>query len=671
MTIVTDRARRLLRFLRAMQEMRTRPVRTVDSYPRVFWLASVPTDDPRVGSAWTSDIESKEGIWLSLSRVDREEPPEPPDGLAPWVARADLFDSGLEQPRLLEDAELPVDTYTADGDRLQSTQPAALDDHPAVREIFAQWLPAWQKWAARDAADAALRTAYQGLYALYQEQRGQAETLEIVLGVGLLTGRPANIPVRRHLVVVGAVIELDLETGRLVVRADPENAQPRLEEDMLDPDRRVAAPISDRIRDELAGLPVVFGDQGAVAHIREWTNAFQHDSFFTDSMQRDETSVGTPVRGAAVRLAPALIVRPRGRESFLQAIETIEEALDVGIGVPAGLALILEEPELHDGGDEEEPLVDDEIYFPLAANEQQREINERLRRHRVVVVQGPPGTGKTHTIANLVTDLLAHGKRVLITSHGARALKVLKGQLPPEVRDLCVSLTDSSVRGQHDLQRSVETIIDRTTRRGRWTFRASDGSLNARFPRKGWRHARADQAPGRATAQAQHEGNTWAEAAPGSFAVRPRATGPTPARRYRSARPERTFPGGADGRERWPAVDHVRAALGVSATTRRRDSAIGSSLRHAVDLASSIVLVHLNLSRTGLRGFPTVTWALASARSCRVAVAALHGGAGMRDGSRSTSVRSAMRAPLKLRRSRRCCRPVLQLADRVRARLAV
>nr|WP_107486796.1 AAA domain-containing protein [Streptomyces sp. TLI_235] len=76
-------------------------------------------------------------------------------------------------------------------------------------------------------------------------------------------------------------------------------------------------------------------------------------------------------------------------------------------------------------------------------------------------VQGPPGTGKTHTIANLVTDLLAHGQRVLITSHTARALKVLKDKLPPSIRELCVSRTDDGLAAQQELRGSVQAILER------------------------------------------------------------------------------------------------------------------------------------------------------------------------------------------------------------------
>lgn len=86
----------------------------------------------------------------------------------------------------------------------------------------------------------------------------------------------------------------------------------------------------------------------------------------------------------------------------------------------------------------------------------------RLQHDTAVVVQGPPGTGKTHTIANLISALLAIGQRVLVTSQKDQALKVLRDKLPEPVRDLCVLLTDLRRGGTDELERSVRNLSDRT-----------------------------------------------------------------------------------------------------------------------------------------------------------------------------------------------------------------
>ena len=70
------------------------------------------------------------------------------------------------------------------------------------------------------------------------------------------------------------------------------------------------------------------------------------------------------------------------------------------------------------------------LLMPLPTNPEQETVARRLAEHRGVTVQGPPGTGKTHTIANLISHLVGHGKRVLVTSQKEQALAVLRDKIP-------------------------------------------------------------------------------------------------------------------------------------------------------------------------------------------------------------------------------------------------
>jgi Cdc6-like AAA superfamily ATPase len=99
--------------------------------------------------------------------------------------------------------------------------------------------------------------------------------------------------------------------------------------------------------------------------------------------------------------------------------------------------------------------------FPLPANPEQREIIRTLSRDSGVVVQGPPGTGKTHTIANLVSALLAQGQRVLVTSQKPQALRVLREKMPPDIQALCISMTDVARGGSKELNESVTALSDK------------------------------------------------------------------------------------------------------------------------------------------------------------------------------------------------------------------
>lgn len=61
--------------------------------------------------------------------------------------------------------------------------------------------------------------------------------------------------------------------------------------------------------------------------------------------------------------------------------------------------------------------------FPLDASQESALI--KVRQGKSLVVQGPPGTGKSQLIANLVSDYIARGKKVLLVSQKRAALDVV------------------------------------------------------------------------------------------------------------------------------------------------------------------------------------------------------------------------------------------------------
>jgi len=71
-------------------------------------------------------------------------------------------------------------------------------------------------------------------------------------------------------------------------------------------------------------------------------------------------------------------------------------------------------------------LAPKDAFFPFPANREQAEVAAGVGRHPLIQVQGPPGTGKSQTIANLVCDAVARGKRVLVVSQNQKAVEVVQ-----------------------------------------------------------------------------------------------------------------------------------------------------------------------------------------------------------------------------------------------------
>jgi hypothetical protein len=83
----------------------------------------------------------------------------------------------------------------------------------------------------------------------------------------------------------------------------------------------------------------------------------------------------------------------------------------------------------------------DKTYTILDADASQRLCLEAAARGHSFVLYGPPGTGKSQTIANLIADCLANGKRVLFVSEKMAALEVVYNRLRAVgLGDYCLEL---------------------------------------------------------------------------------------------------------------------------------------------------------------------------------------------------------------------------------------
>ncbi|NME96258.1 AAA family ATPase [Clostridium cochlearium] len=157
-----------------------------------------------------------------------------------------------------------------------------------------------------------------------------------------------------------------------------------------------------------------------------------------------------------------IIVRNINTNLWKKDIKDIIHGLDNGMEIPKSIQALATEERLYEDEKtiKEWEDVEKELLFPLPINDEQEEIARKISKEFGVVVQGPPGTGKSHTIANLICHLLAHGKRVLVTSEKGKALKVLLDKIPEEIKALCVNLNGNDTKSIKNLEESVRQIVD-------------------------------------------------------------------------------------------------------------------------------------------------------------------------------------------------------------------
>lgn len=180
--------------------------------------------------------------------------------------------------------------------------------------------------------------------------------------------------------------------------------------------------------------------------------------------------------------APIIFVRERVRHFWIEDARKVAAAIAGGAQVPPFIHAAVSDPakdkasslvwSTSSRGSSQPPLAgnveeeDSELYFPLLHNDQQKEIWEKLRHQFGVLVQGPPGTGKSHTIANIICDQLARGRKILVTSQTENALRVLRGHIPAAIRSLCVSQLGNDTESKKQLHEAVTEIGQHLTEKG-------------------------------------------------------------------------------------------------------------------------------------------------------------------------------------------------------------
>ena len=358
----------------------------------------------------------------------------------------------------------------------------------AAETALARYLPLWTAWAEVERPRRRSIRLYGELFALHQRLRDDtAEPCELVWGIGIAAWRLEHdgAPLDFEYPLITQPLEIEVNDLTLAVEVRPRAVPPRLEMDAFVACDVPAAIDTERaVREQMtaAGAPLVSPfDAGSYAPL------LRRIAGNLDGLGRwlEVKDAGGAVRPAGRHLVVTddwvLLARPRRADAARVDVETLKSRLDGPQAVPDGPAAFVTpgstapiafEPVRFrgvssaggssgdagtDGGDVQE------LYFPEPYNDEQVTIVEHLERAPGVTVQGPPGTGKTHTIANIVCHYLATGRRVLVTSAGEPALRVLQHKIPEEVRALTVALLTGDREGQKQFEGSIRVIQQQVT----------------------------------------------------------------------------------------------------------------------------------------------------------------------------------------------------------------
>lgn len=474
-----DKGSALLAFLKHTATIRRPRISSYGSADKILWLADVPKERAECRSPFLTDKpDDLGGLWLEVRKKRMPARPPVPQVVADWV-RADDLDQPENEPELLPEITLIVERQVPDPDAPHDTQRTIVQqvpelrrlvDHPEVEDAWLEYLvEKWEPWAQEMRRWQEVQSVYEDLDFMRRRLEEAEERYELVLAIGFLEWRdPTGTAVARHVLTAPAELTLDAARGLLTVVPAASFDGFRIELDMLDLQHRPRLN-EDMLGEQLEALDIQAWDTAFVAPLlRQVANSLRADAQVDETFQRADRAEERP----RLSFAPALVLRERRPTAYDDLIRKFLDAAngDGLEGTPPWLRLLLEgEPPSAAAGDRigaprdhtPGPAEADRFLFPLPTNEEQRQIVQRLQADPCVLVKGPPGTGKSHTIANLICHLLARGDRVLVTAHAPKALAVLRGLLPVDIRDLCVTALGSSREDQRLLEESVRGILRR------------------------------------------------------------------------------------------------------------------------------------------------------------------------------------------------------------------
>jgi len=467
--VVKSKIRQLYQFLKEANQLRFRPVRVLSDQPKVVRLADMPNHQS-MQIFRPVRIENAQEVPDTLLRVGRPlltKCPTPPASISTWLLPS--WDDPTKAAAVAESQNALDD----DG----QTITIRFNEDPQRLIDFNAWSERRNSWIAPELIARKALSFFEVFYDIYSALEKDGEELELLVADGhfiwrAVSGIDGEVAVNHPILLKRVELRFDPSIPEFTVHET--DREPELYGGLF-VDLQDIAPTAIRNRKtelERSGYHPLGWDD---------TSAFLRALIQTVSPLTGEYLDDIPRDGptATPRLYRDMVLLLRKRiAGIANAVDAIIDDIDQKTVFPPSLAQITGTlTEWKSGGIDDTsesgkgnaielsgiPPSDDDILLAKEANDEQLQIIRRLENSGSVIVQGPPGTGKTHTIGNLIGHLLAQGKSILVTAQTAKALRVVREQVPEVLRPLAVSVLGSDQDARRQLESSIGSITARLT----------------------------------------------------------------------------------------------------------------------------------------------------------------------------------------------------------------
>lgn len=456
----------LLEYLSAVsREVGPAPTRNVQEHSPVIWPTDLP-EHPAISFATAQN----DSVRLHIQRLPAPPGLDVPKNLHHVLGQKEITDP--TRPVELRHQDL-LALVSSEADRRfgarNGSESSERDDWESARgsellQAFTEWKEStYTKWAKTTLPIYKTREIYRKLHELKHDMVSDSATHEVVWGELVLTYLTGDAlkkdAIRSPLLSTAVSLQIDPEDASISVVAE----RPfELELDAVEGTDLPGLNILNDIKAELREAPptLVTPEEREGMRLKLVAPLGVNADLVTLTKPVDISSAPLLNDGWVLFKRP----RPLRQERFYD--ELAHKIRDESF-VPEALASIVADNDsvdqtLRDLGSipQTNDRTADRLMMPLPSNREQERIARQLATARGVTVQGPPGTGKSHTIVNLLSHLVAQGKRVLVTAEKEQALSVLRDKIPAELRNLAVSVLGSTPDALEELKSSVQSTQD-------------------------------------------------------------------------------------------------------------------------------------------------------------------------------------------------------------------
>ncbi|MGX9134207.1 hypothetical protein ACWV26_07480 [Rummeliibacillus sp. JY-2-4R] len=426
----SDKAKRFFEYLLALSTLNGNKVQSKNHYEKsISWKGLQETDGCKKGNNNAMLLEMKK------PKIDRSYilTKSPYPELDRWI------DSDMKK-------EIFTPTYK---NILKINEKIFQLDGPI--QINRQQLTEWKRWIDIKKKVLQANNFYDELLQICNMQKQESEEIEVVLSKGILKWPSKNNEQPKELPLFTAKVNVSVHPETGVITITDETEQLKFETNIL-----VGKNSSnrDKIHPYIEKLEKLTITDDLSNEFKYLAKLIDPKCQFIDSPQQTY-DMNAPV----ILNQSLLIVRRIGASILNEELQDIIHDIDQNrIELPTTIQTILGEPPNNQTKPNTILQSAYQTYLPYDLDEQQKDIIQQLQYYDGVTVQANPGIKKSHAIANLITNYLAEGKKILITSKENLAVEDLKNSLPEEIRDLCAPVVTDEYNSPNEMEQSISVI---------------------------------------------------------------------------------------------------------------------------------------------------------------------------------------------------------------------